>query len=89
MNNSNLSEMVLDSQNQTIDFAEYELDETALECVNGGSFWEDVGELFGNVDRMNRNFNREVVGMGQDIGRGFVGTVEDIKRGYNRGSSSH
>ena len=43
MNNSNLSEMVLDSQNQTIDFAEYELDETALECVNGGKFSDDAG----------------------------------------------
>lgn len=44
MNNSHLSETVLDLQNQIVDLAEYELDETSLDSINGGSDSDQVAE---------------------------------------------
>ena len=56
MNNSNLSEMVLDSQSQLIDSIECELDETALDSINGGDISDraggdarDVGRVIGDI----------------------------------------
>lgn len=64
MNELNLSEMALDSQNKMIDLTEYELDETALESVSGGGFWEDFGRGVGEI----LEIPREII---TDVSRGF------------------
>jgi hypothetical protein len=52
MNNSNPSEMVLDSQNQMIDLTEYALDSTALESVSGGDWSDDIARTAGAIGRV-------------------------------------